>query len=462
MTLPLLALLAAALLVILRPAAPEYPSLMRQGNQHAEADERTAAIVAYQKAARLQPADPLPHLQSAQVYLDWGDIDEALREIERAEQLGADDAALLRLRIAAHTALANWDAVVEHTQKLLRYAPDDVKARHALARAHVNQQEWNAARSQYRALLRLAPHDAKAHEQLGALLLGQDNDAAVEHLFSARTALAEQLITTMAQIEVGGESAHADRLLGQTFLRAGEWTLATRHLRRAIDRNPDDALAHAYLGHAHGKMDAPDEAEAALERAVALAPDSATAHTFLGLHHERMSDLAAARAAYETAYDLDPDNPAICVEIGQTWAAEGRYVPAETWLREAVSLQPNDPALWEVLARFYLNHHIKSTGQAVEATEALLKIAPESAVAHDLRGWAALQMDQYATAREHLTRALELDPTLAAAYYHLGLLHRTEGKTEQAREAFIRARDLDTTGALTPLIERASPTMGLD
>lgn len=467
-TLPLLAILAAALLVILRPAAPEYPDLMRRGARHVEAAERTAAIATYRKAARLQPDDPLPRLRAAHVYLDWGRTDEALREIEQAERLGADDAALLRLRIEAHTALADWDAVAKHAQTLLNLAPDDMDAHHALARACVNRRKWDAARARYRTLLDLAPSDATAHERLGALLLGVDDAAAFQHLFAAETELAEQLLTalTEAQADAPDEPAYADVLLGRALLEGDASALAARHFRRAVERRPDYAIAHAYLGHALDKLGAPDEAEAALERAVALAPDSATAHTLLGLHHEQRGDLAAARAEYETAYDLDPDNPAICVEIGQTWAAEGRYVPADTWLREAVSLQPNDPALWEVLARFYLNHNIKSTGQAVEATEALLKLAPESAVAHDLRGWAALQMDQYATAREHLTRALAIDPTLAAAHYHLGLLHKTEGKPDQAREAFIRARDLDTTGALTPLIERAmddvAPTRGLD
>jgi tetratricopeptide (TPR) repeat protein len=177
-------------------------------------------------------------------------------------------------------------------------------------------------------------------------------------------------------------------------------------------------------------------------------------HTFAGLHHERQGDLTAARAAYEAAYDLDPDNPALCVEIGETWAAERRYVAAEIWLRAAVDLRPDDPLLWETLARFYLDHGIDVEGRGLEAAERLVELAPGSARAHDLLGWAALQTGAYDRAEEQLTRALALDEALAAAHYHLGLLWRARGEDALAGDAFQRALDLDTSGTLAPLIER--------
>jgi tetratricopeptide (TPR) repeat protein len=162
-----------------------------------------------------------------------------------------------------------------------------------------------------------------------------------------------------------------------------------------------------------------------------------------------------ARAYYESAYDLDPENPGICVEIGQTWVAEGRYVAAEIWLQQAVSLQPDDPVLWRVLVEFYLDHNVGAGGRSVEAATELIELAPDDAYAHDLRGWAALQADDYDTAYASLDRAIVLDPGLASAHYHIGLLWAARGDPESAYEAFVRALDLDVTSELTPLIERA-------
>jgi len=472
-TIPALVLLTVALLLILRPASTPYLDYLRQGDEHAARAERTAAVAAYGEAARLRPGDPAPYLRLAQVYLEWGRTEDALAAIASAERLGAGggggSAALTtgleRLWIAVHTARADWPAVVERTQRLLALAPagwDDAgTTRHTLARAYVELREWDAARAEYETLLRADPADPVAHERLGALLLG-DDPAAIQHLFAAQTDLADRLLAAMGDPGTADDPAYASTLLGRALFEEQEWALAVRQFECALLHNLDYPDAHAYLGHALDRMGHPDEARPHLLRAVALAPDSVVAHTFLGLHNDRLGDFSAARAEYETAYDLDPDNPATCVEIGQTWVAEGRYVAAEIWLLEAVSLQPDDPALWGILARFYLDHNITAEGQGVEVTEKLVELLPDDAGAHDLRGWAAFQVGDYGTAQDSLLRAISLDPALAAAHYHLGLLWAAQGMDRKAQESFTRALDLDTTGDLVPLhaasnFSRSSP-----
>ncbi len=469
-TFPALALLAVALVLILRPTSAPYLDLLRQGDEHAARAERTAAVAAYGEAACLRPGDPAPYLRLAQVYLDWGRTEDALAVIAKAERLGAEGGdgsaaltiSLERLLVVAHTARADWPAVVEHAQWLLALAPanpDDASiARHALARAYVELQEWDAARAEYETLLRADSADSIAHERLGALLLG-DGPVAVQHLFAAHTDLADRLLAAMGEPGTADDPAYAGALLGQVLFEEQEWALAARQFKHALSHNPDYPDAHAYLGYALDQMGRPGEARPHLLRAVALAPDSAVAHTFLGLHYDRLGDFSSARAEYETAYDLDPDNPATCVEIGQTWVAGGRFVAAEIWLREAIYLQPDDPALWRILARFYLDHNITAKGRGVEAAERLVELSPDDAGAHDLRGWAALQVGDYDTAQDSLLRAISLDPMLASAHYHLGLLWAIRGAHQKARGLFTRALDLDTTGGLVPLVERAMGEM---
>ncbi|MEE8390974.1 MAG: tetratricopeptide repeat protein, partial [Anaerolineae bacterium] len=85
----------------------------------------------------------------------------------------------------------------------------------------------------------------------------------------------------------------------------------------------------------------------------------------------------------------------------------------------------------------------------------LVELTPDDARAHDLRGWAALQVGDYDTAQDSLLQAVSLDPTLASAHYHLGLLWVALAEHQKARDAFVRALDLDTTGELVLLVERA-------
>ncbi|MGD8968683.1 MAG: tetratricopeptide repeat protein [Anaerolineae bacterium] len=459
-----LALLVAGLLLVLRPLESEYLDLVRQGDAHAERAERTAAAAAYREAAHLRPDDALPHLQLARLYLDWRRIDQALDALSEAERLGAPLVDVERLRVTAHLARAetavtvrpaHWELVGHHARWLLTLDPGDQDARHVLARAYLGVRAWEAARSVYEVLLDRDPSDTLARQQLGGLLLGDDT-LAHRHLYAAGTELSGRLLAAFQEAHATGDPAYVNTVVGRVLVEHDEWPLAARQLDRALSHNPAYGDAHAYLGHALDRMGYPEEARSHLRRAVAAMPQSVIAHTFLGLHYDRLGDTAAARTQYEMAYDLAPQNPAICVEIGQTWSAEGRYVAAEIWLREAVSLSPNDPGLWEILARFYLDHNIASQDRAVEAAETLLALAPDAAAAHDLRAWAALQVGDYETAEEHLRRSMELDSQLASAHYHLGLLRSGQGRRGEAEEAFTRAIDLDTTGEFVPLVDRAT------
>ena len=437
------------------PARAPYLELLGQGDAHALEAERTAAVAVYREAIQLLPDDPAAYVRLARVYLDWGRTEQALAALMEAEQLGAEEAAVERLRVAA--AQEDWPAVVEHSQRLLALTPSEAEdaqeTRHTLARAYVAVGQWDAARAEYEALVRAYPADLLARERLGVSLLGHDAQA-VRHLYAAGTDLAEQLLAVQQEPGTAGNPAYVSALLGQVLLGAQEWTPAIRQFERAISTNPDYADAHAYLGYALDQVGRSDEALPHLLRAVALSPDSPVSHVLLGLHYDRQGDLVSARAEYEAAYDLDPENPATCVEIGQTWAAERRYTAAEIWLQEAISLQPDDPTWWEILVRFYLAHNI-TAGRSTEAAAELVRLSPEDARAFDLQGWAALQAGEYETAQDSLLEALALDPSLASAHYHLGLLWAAQNQHERAEQAFIRALDLDVTGAITPLVERA-------
>jgi len=362
------------------------------------------------------------------------------------------------LRLAFSEAQGDWSAVIEHSQSLLLLVGSDPgetrAARHALAHAYVESREWEAARAEYETLLQTDAVDSLALERLGIISF-DDNAAAVEHLVKAGTSVAYRILVVFLESSATDDPVYLSTLLGQVLVAEQEWALSTRCFEYAIARNSNYADAHAYLGYALDRMGHSDEALPHLRRAIALAPDSVPSNVFLGLHHERLSDLPSARAYFERAYDLDPENPGIFVEIGETWAAEGRYVAAEIWLQQAVSLQPDDPALWQVLVRFYLDHNVGTDRRSVEAAMKLVELAPNDAYAHDLRGWAALQADDYDTAYASLDRAIILDPGLASAHYHIGLLSVARGDPERASEAFVRARDLDVTGELTPLVDRA-------
>lgn len=465
-----LALIALGLALVIHPSGNEYVQVLSRAHAHAGACERTAAVKAYQEAASLRPDTPVPYLSLARLYLAWGRTDEALNALEKAERLENGTIAIGRLRVAIGVAAAEagvaqgptrWLGVVRDAQALLGLDPGDRDAHHTLAQAYLELRDWEEAGSIYRELVRSDPADDQARSRLGLLLLGDDPQA-LEHLRVARTDLSQRVVDALRDGGAAHDAAYRAARVARVLIEDQEWALATRQLELAVSDRPTYADAQAYLGHALDEMGYSEEARSHLLEAVAAAPDSPVVHTLLGMHYGRSGDTVTAREHLETAYDLAPENAAICIEIGNSWVAEGRYVAAEIWFREAVSLSPDDPRLWEILARFYLDHGITSHDRATVATEQLLRLAPSDAAAHEVRGWAALQTREYGIAENHLQRAIELDPGLASAYYHLGLLRRSRGQTKLAREAFTRAIDLDTTGRFTWLLARASGGQSID
>jgi len=447
-----------AAIVLLYPYGvlhPAYLMLIRQGDEHARRFERTAAAALYGQAAAIRPHDPQAYLHAARLYLEWGRQEETQAAITQAAQAGAAQSEVEQLWIALYISQAEWPGVSAHARQLLARQPDDTTARHALAWALLEMRDWEAARREYETILRLDPGDTVAHERLGILLAGEDNRLARQHLSLADTGLAKQ-ITAILDGEKTAEAAYVAVLLGRVLIEHEEWALSACQLSRAVTLHPYYADAHVYLGYALSRMGYPEMASYHLARGVELAPASPAAHILLGLHYKHLGNLSSARAEYEQAYDLDPRNPATCAELGLAWAAEGRYTEAEIWLRQATSLAPQDPRLWEILARFYLDYNLIGDEGIADVLARLLTLAPGEAWVYELQGRAALQAGKYEAARESLLKAVDLDPLLASAHYYLGLVYKAMGLREQALGSFRRASDLDTSGALRPLIERAS------
>src|SRR5262249_47359988 len=78
-------------------------------------------------------------------------------------------------------------------------------------------------------------------------------------------------------------------------------------------------------------------------------------------------------------------------------------------------------------------------GRMVEAEQILkgiLVLNEANAKAHNSLGWMALKRHETGLARQHLEKALQLDPDLIEAYINLGMLYKETGNFERARNSF--------------------------
>lgn len=440
-----------ALLVLLAGLMPypgELVGVMRRAGELRAAGEYTACLAAYGRAADLAPAWDRPWQARGEVLLAQGRLSEATAALHEAERLGGGSAAALALGESL-ARQGDWAGALEAWLRAQALAPRDAGVYLALARGSVAQGSFQQAQDYLRAALTLEPSPgeaAAAHVLLGSLLAGDEPAAAAGHLRQAGQRGADMLAVLEA-VDAEPDPARRDLLLGAAFMQRDELALARRHLERSVERNPAGAEAHAYLGHSLDLLGETVAAGRLLERALALEPDSALAHYFLGSHHLRLGRVDAAKDALWQALLRDPDNAAFCIEMAEAFAREPDYALAAEWYRAAVEAEPEAPHFQLLLARFYVDHLYRVEEEGVAAAEAAVDLAPSDALAHDLLGWAYQLAGRPVEAEAALLSALELDPGLASAHYHLGSLYaRAPTLQDLARQHLRRAADLDTHG----------------
>ena len=209
-----------------------------------------------------------------------------------------------------------------------------------------------------------------------------------------------------ALLGAGGlpQSARDLAVRGTELLERGQFEPAARALGEAVRLEPDRGEFQVLLGVAELQRGRADLAVEPLETGARLLPESAEAHYNLGIARFRLDRFAPALEALERAAALDPDD-------------------VETEFRRALALAAMSRSL-----------------EARKALAALVERAPEHAEAHAVLGRLWLESvasdERRDRAREHLDRALALDPSLVVAKVQRGLLAREEQDLEYAERCF--------------------------
>jgi len=190
-----------------------------------------------------------------------------------------------------------------------------------------------------------------------------------------------------------------DILLHRAFARRRDEGLAC--CRRAIEIDPENALAYRILGQVLRGQDRTDEAIDAFRRAAELDPDSAAIRCMLGqalAHAERYDE---ALAAHEAAVDLDPDFGMSHKGRGAMFDRLGRTEEAIRAYRRAIDLIPN-----YVMTHVRLWNLLKREGRPQIARREMERVA-ESGSPY-LRAYALSELGRNAEALEAIEEAIRI------------------------------------------------------
>ncbi len=272
------------------------------------------------------------------------------------EDISREVAGKLRLRLSG----------AEQEQLTKRYSKNTeayrlyLLGRHHLAKA--NREGLERGRDCFYQAIALDPNYALAYDGLANYYLG-----ATEWTMSSREAGPKAKGAAKKALEIDDRLAEAHTSLGVVYFWFDwDWPAAEGKFRRAIEINPNFALAHLYYGNYLLVMGRVDASIAETRRALELEPLSIEINLTIGLHLVNLRRPDEAINRLRETLELDQNHWWALVGLGQAYMQQGNFPEALVKMNKA-SLIEND--ITDPLA--YLGYAYAVSGRKEEARKVI-------------------------------------------------------------------------------------------
>ena len=203
------------------------------------------------------------HYKIGIVYLNEGNIPEAMKELTAAVEKYHNDATFHNALGLAYFVKGLRDDAIKHLKEAIKVNPKFSDAHTNLAAVYLEKKEWDLA------------------------------------IAEAKLALADVFYTTP-------EFAYFN--MGRAFYEKADYVKAEESYKKAIESNPRYMLAYNNLGITYMKMNRDKEAVDILERAIKSAPNYIDANYNLGLVLIKLKNKEGAIDAFQEVIKLAPDS----------------------------------------------------------------------------------------------------------------------------------------------------------
>ena len=299
-------------------------------------------------------------------------------------------------------------------KETLKIKPRDARAAYGLGNVYADQQRWADAEAAYRNSVTWAPTDADAYVALSVVLVQPRADGDNAKRFADAESFARKSVQIDPKNAVGWDR------LGVALQARGLANSETEHsYRRAIELDPQFAVAYAHLARVLNRMNKYTEAAPLYDKAVELAKDPATLNLIAdSLQGEQL--WPQSEPVLKKALELDSNNPTSLLLMGRLLLVNKRYQEAEPYLKSATEVSSRAFQPFNLLARAYLGMDRFSDAEATyERASALAGTGEKKQLAgvfgFEGVGDGYLKSNQKDKAVRAYQRALELDPNNSGA-----------------------------------------------
>jgi tetratricopeptide (TPR) repeat protein len=486
------------------------PALLFLGRLLYETDRPQRAREVLERVRKLAPREQEPYLLLAEVALESGHPDDAVRTVQALADLNRDTTGLRRLGMALLDR-GEPETARALLERSVQIDPGDAEAQGALGEALEALGRPGDADAAYTRALERDPDSREVLLRAGRLALRSGSEARARAYLdrlasldlgpeqSLRVALTwlsagkpAPAVRVLEQARAGsddprlllalglvqgkvGRWADAAQAYGQVpigaagwkdavvqrglaLARAGDPIGAERATAEALKQAPGDTTleaGHAAVLEAIGQ---PERAEQFLQARIRVSGSTelvtALAQIFsrTGAHSEAVSVLTEALKAHPRDEDL-------LYALGAVLERSGATPQALARMREILEVNPQNAAALNFIG-YTLAEHGEQLDEAERLVRRALAIHPDSGAYLDSLGWVQFRRGDAVRAASTLERAAELEPDEPAILEHLGDAYGGVSRRDAAVGAYRRAleamrtTDDPTARERTPVVER--------
>lgn len=315
------------------PASASLASMLTQleiQQHHPQAAESVA-----QKNAELHPSD----LEIQKLYLQAmvyaSSLQKARALAPKLLTRSPHDFVLLYLNGVLEHDAGDLHRARKHLEEAVKADATSSAPRYSLGQVLVQLNEPKGAREQLEKALELGGTEPEIHMELGKALraLGEQQ-AATEQIRLYQHELRERQNHDIATTKMAQ---------GDKALAAGDPQRAAGLYREALEMTPDDAQLHYKVAVALDKIGDISGETAALKKAVQINPELALAHNQLGFLSSQKGDLVAAENRFREATRSAPDFTEAWVNLAAALGLQSRFSEAEEAVGKALALDAKNP-----------------------------------------------------------------------------------------------------------------------
>jgi tetratricopeptide (TPR) repeat protein len=208
-------------------------------------------LVGCQGTAELQSIDEI--VQSGRAYLESGEYDKAISELEGAIERAGDDSDAHFLLGQAYNQDGQLEKAADEFRKVLELNPESAAAHHNLGVTYYQLQDLQSAIDEFESALEIDADDPDTHYQLGAtyLTLAISGSASTTAVDPDLLAEATKEFNTALELREGMPEALIG--LGNVSMQLGDYENAIDTLQQAIESVPDSREAYYGLASAYAQ-----------------------------------------------------------------------------------------------------------------------------------------------------------------------------------------------------------------